>query len=94
MDDKKKFLLVENRFSFHNFMFRIAGCPIFKTRESNLIFALSFICFYINFLAIIMDIYMNIHNVERAMEDIRLAFPIASGLCIHQFMRYGTNIPT
>lgn len=97
MKEKKLFqkqLLVENRFWFHNFMFRIAGCPIFKSRESSVMFVLSFICFYMNFVAILMDTYMSIHNMERAMEGVRLAFPIASGLCIHQFMRYGTNIPT
>ncbi|PNF35148.1 hypothetical protein B7P43_G09267 [Cryptotermes secundus] len=69
------------------FPHRTGGCPIFKSRESSVMFVLSFICFYMNFVAILMDTYMNIHNMERAMEGVRLAFPIASGLCIHQFMR-------
>jgi hypothetical protein len=85
--------VTENRFRFHQLMFRVAGCPIFRSKESKLVFALSFICFYMNFVAILMDTYVNIQDMERAMEDVRLAFPIASGLCIHQFMRYGTNTP-
>lgn len=97
MEDKKllhEHLLAETRFWFQNFLFRIAGCSIFQMRESNMMFALSFVCFYLNFIAIIMDTYINIHNLERAMEDIRLTFPIASGFCIHLFMRYGTNTTT
>jgi fumarate reductase subunit D len=90
MEDKKLLqqrLLVETRFWLQDLMFRIAGCSIFETREANVMFVFSIICFYLNFVAIIMDTYMNIHNMERAMEDIRLLFPIASGFCIHLFMR-------
>jgi hypothetical protein len=86
--------VVAKRFRFQQLLFRIAGCPIFQTKESKYVFALSFFCFYMNFVAIIMDMCMNIQNMERAMEDARLAFPIASSVCIHQFMRYDTNIST
>jgi hypothetical protein len=84
---------VEKRFRFQQLLFRIAGCPIFPAKESKLVFALSFICFYMNFAAVLVDMVMNIQNMERAMQDVRLAFPIASGICIHQFMRYDTNMP-
>jgi hypothetical protein len=87
-------LVAEKRFRFHQFMFRIAGCPIFHTKESKVVFALSFVCFYMNFVAIVTDIFVNIQDMEYAMEGVRLAFPISSGLCIHQFMRYDTNLST
>jgi hypothetical protein len=86
--------VVEKRFRFQQLLFRLAGCPIFQTKESKFVFALSVISFYMNFVAVLMDTFMNIQNIERAMEDVRLAFPIASGICIHLFMRYDTNIPT
>jgi hypothetical protein len=48
--------LAEKLFQIEPLLFRIAGCPIFQTKDSKFVFALAFIYFYMNFFSLYMRI--------------------------------------
>lgn len=55
--------VVEKRFQFEPLLFHIAGCPIFQTKDSKFVFALAFICFYMIFFAVLVNMCMNEKNM-------------------------------
>jgi hypothetical protein len=71
-------------------VFRISGIPVMFNNVSKLFklyIAVALFFSSVTFMAIVADIYVNLEDIERIMETIRMLFPAGIGLWIQIFMR-------
>lgn len=71
-------------------VFRVSGIPLLLNKVPklfNLYSTVAGLCFCVTFVSMVADIFMNIEGIERTMETVRTAFPMALALSVHIFLR-------
>ena len=74
----EKSFRAENRFRFYHYCFYVGGVPLFNSAVSNFYYVYSFLChgcFYMTWIAMIMDIYHNLEDLDHII-DVDMFFTV------------------
>ncbi|PNF35147.1 hypothetical protein B7P43_G09266 [Cryptotermes secundus] len=72
-------------------VFRVSGIPLLFNKVPklfNLYSTVAGLCFCVTFVSMVADIFMKTEGIERTMETVRTAFPMALALSVHIFLRF------